>query len=227
MTEPRRLGRDADPAGELSAAVYLRFKEIFGGERVSRDRKRRERSAATPQDSVPYGVGRDPKGLGSVIDSLTAGLGWNSPLAQHDLLGNWAELCGEDTARYSEPVSISDGVLPCSASRRPGRRSCATCVTRSSSASPNGTRRQGSTRSVFRAPEHPPGKEAPGRFQGVVHAILTARKANTPSRLGNLSQTGVFSRPDELCLVGWNGRISTVWSSLFNDIRTEYARRRV
>lgn len=111
MTEPRRLGRNADPAGELSVSVYLRFKEIFGGERVSRDRKRRDRNAAGQQDSVPYGVGRDPKGVGSVIDSLTAGLGWNAPLAQHEMLGKWAELCGEDTARYSEPVSISDGVL--------------------------------------------------------------------------------------------------------------------
>jgi predicted nucleic acid-binding Zn ribbon protein len=97
-------------AGSEASAVYLRFKQLFGGQtyRAPRVRKR-----GTEEDSstVPYGAGRDPRGLGNIVQALTYELGWSSPLAQSELLASWSELAGEDTARHSSPAGITDGVL--------------------------------------------------------------------------------------------------------------------
>jgi predicted nucleic acid-binding Zn ribbon protein len=93
-----------------AAKVYLRFKDVFGDPNAARKRTRRKSS---PQigSSVPFGAGRDPHGLGETITSLTAQLGWNSPMAQSDLLGSWTELAGVETAKHSTPAGIDDGVL--------------------------------------------------------------------------------------------------------------------
>jgi predicted nucleic acid-binding Zn ribbon protein len=93
-----------------AAKVYLRFKDVFGDPNAARRRTRRKTS---PQigSSVPFGAGRDPHGLGETITSLTAQLGWNSPMAQSDLLASWTELAGVETAKHSTPAGIDDGVL--------------------------------------------------------------------------------------------------------------------
>jgi predicted nucleic acid-binding Zn ribbon protein len=90
--------------------VYLRFKSIFGDPNARRTRGRK-RSTPVSGSSVPFGIGRDPRGLGDTINSLTMQLGWNSPLAQSELLASWAVLAGEETANHSTPVGIDDGVL--------------------------------------------------------------------------------------------------------------------
>jgi predicted nucleic acid-binding Zn ribbon protein len=93
-----------------AAKVYLRFKDVFGDPNAARKRTRRK---ASPQigSSVPFGAGRDPHGLGETISSLTAQLGWNSPMAQSDLLASWTELAGAETAKHSTPAGIDEGVL--------------------------------------------------------------------------------------------------------------------
>jgi predicted nucleic acid-binding Zn ribbon protein len=90
-------------------ATYLRFRQIFGdpSRRSTQDSRRRERTG----ESVPYGRGREPKGVGDVLDALTMELGWNSPLARATLLSDWPEICGPETAQHSEPVGIEEGVL--------------------------------------------------------------------------------------------------------------------
>jgi predicted nucleic acid-binding Zn ribbon protein len=93
-----------------AARVYLRFKDVFGDPHARRGRTRR-RTREDPGSSVPFGAGRDPRGLGDAIASLTSQLGWNSPLAQSELLSSWAELAGAETARHSTPAGIDDGVL--------------------------------------------------------------------------------------------------------------------
>jgi predicted nucleic acid-binding Zn ribbon protein len=95
------------PVSEASR-VYLRFKEIFTG---TRSRPQRSRRARDDDESVPFGHGRDPKGLGDVVGALTADLGWDSPLAQSELMSRWTELAGEETAKHSSPVGIEKGVL--------------------------------------------------------------------------------------------------------------------
>ncbi|MDM4762355.1 DciA family protein [Galbitalea sp. SE-J8] len=95
------------PADEAQA-VYLRFREVFGGRRRGRGRRR----APEPEGAnVPFALGRDPRGLGDVLDALTTSLGWDSPLAESDLLLAWPRIVGAETAAHSTPVSIEDGRL--------------------------------------------------------------------------------------------------------------------
>jgi predicted nucleic acid-binding Zn ribbon protein len=93
-----------------AARVYLRFKDVFGDPHAKRSQSRK-RTKEPSGSSVPFGPGRDPRGLGDTIDSLTRQLGWNSPLAQSELIASWAELAGEETARHSAPAGIDEGVL--------------------------------------------------------------------------------------------------------------------
>jgi hypothetical protein len=46
--------------------------------------------------------------------------------------------------------------------------------------------------SVFKDRTFPPGKEAPGRFQGVVHAIHTVSNANQVTWAKQTRQIGVY-----------------------------------
>ncbi|WP_237280184.1 DUF721 domain-containing protein [Subtercola vilae] len=62
-------------------------------------------------ESVPYGLGRDPRGISSVLDALTGDLGWNGALAKSDLMLAWKEIAGVDTAEHSHPTGITDSVL--------------------------------------------------------------------------------------------------------------------
>lgn len=75
-----RIPGDESGRNSEASAVYLRFRELFGGvparSRRSRPAKDRDEGA-----SVPFGVGRDPRGLGNIVDALTTELGWSSPLA--------------------------------------------------------------------------------------------------------------------------------------------------
>lgn len=98
-----------EPQSEASA-VYLRLKTLFGGPSARTQRTRRGRDGGEP-GSEPFGVGRDPRGLGSIMDALTTELGWDSELDKAELIGVWAELVGEDTAARSQPLGIEDGVL--------------------------------------------------------------------------------------------------------------------
>ncbi|WP_374008876.1 DUF721 domain-containing protein [Leifsonia sp. LS-T14] len=98
----------SDRTSEASA-VYLRLKTLFTGTPARRKR------AVTGRDgdplSKPFGSGRDPHGVGDVMDALATQLGWTSALAQSDLLEQWRELAGEETAKHAIPDQITDGVL--------------------------------------------------------------------------------------------------------------------
>lgn len=102
--------RDDGPELSEASAVYLRFREIFGG-MPARTRGTKRKAAGDPSASQPFGVGRDPRGLGDVVDALASQLGWTSSLAQSDLLAGWQELAGDETAKHAIPEGITDGVL--------------------------------------------------------------------------------------------------------------------
>lgn len=91
-------------------SVYLRFRQVFG-DFSGRGRDARKRETVVSGATAPFGLGRDPAGIADVLDALTAKLGWNSPLAQSELLDSWAEIAGEETAEHSVPVGIDQGVL--------------------------------------------------------------------------------------------------------------------
>ncbi|MEO7122382.1 MAG: DciA family protein [Lacisediminihabitans sp.] len=107
--EPAKDGGRLEEDSE-SRAVYQRFRRVFG-DGSSRSADARKRAKREPGSSIPFGGGRDPEGLGSVMDALTARLGWNSPLAQSELLASWPQLVGTETAEHSTPVGIDEGLL--------------------------------------------------------------------------------------------------------------------
>jgi len=102
-------GEQAQPQSEASV-VYLRLKRLFGGP-AARAGKAATRQRGGEPGSEPFGAGRDPRGLASVVDSMTSELGWDSELDKAELIDDWAELVGETTAAKSRPVGIEDGVL--------------------------------------------------------------------------------------------------------------------
>lgn len=93
-----------------SRNVYLRFKRVFGGG-VSRSADARKRAIREPGSTTPFGGGRDPHGLGEVMDALTSKLGWDSSLAKSELLASWEDIVGSETAEHSHPVGIEEGVM--------------------------------------------------------------------------------------------------------------------
>jgi predicted nucleic acid-binding Zn ribbon protein len=92
-------------------SVYRRVRRVFGEPGLRSIDARRRRRAAEDDSSAPYGLGREPLGLGVVVDALTTSRGWDSPLAQAELLGSWASIVGEETAAHAAPISVEDGVL--------------------------------------------------------------------------------------------------------------------
>ncbi|MBB5633114.1 putative nucleic acid-binding Zn ribbon protein [Cryobacterium mesophilum] len=99
-----------DPGSSEHIAVFQRFREIFGN-RAATSSDARKRAKREPGATTPFGAGREPHGLGDVVDALTARLGWNSSLARSELIDSWAELVGEETAGHSTPVGIEGGLL--------------------------------------------------------------------------------------------------------------------
>jgi len=91
-------------------SVYLHLRQVFG-DPSTRSSTARKRATKKEGASVPFSAGRDPHGLGDVIDGLTAKMGWTSPLARSELIDSWSEIVGAETAEHSTPISIEEGVL--------------------------------------------------------------------------------------------------------------------
>jgi predicted nucleic acid-binding Zn ribbon protein len=102
--EDNSLSRDE------AQATYVRFRALFG-EPGLRSSDARKRAVKKEGASVPFGAGRDPHGLGDVIEGLTTKMGWTSPLAQSELLISWPDIAGAELAEHSTPIAIEDGVL--------------------------------------------------------------------------------------------------------------------
>jgi len=91
-------------------AVYRRIRRVFG-DAEARGADARRRRSARDEATVPYGRGREPRGIEDVIDALTVSMGWTSPLAKSELLVAWPELIGAEVAVHTEPVAVEDGLL--------------------------------------------------------------------------------------------------------------------
>lgn len=96
-----------------SSLVWLHFKEVFAGKRVSfRSRSTLGRAAATTADELPFGPHRDPVTGGDAMRQLLNQYGWQRPLEQASVLDSWATLTGEQTAKHTRPLFVDDaGVL--------------------------------------------------------------------------------------------------------------------
>ena len=91
--------------------VFRRIRRSFGDPSLRSGDARRRRRAAGDDTSVPYGLGREPAGLGDVLGALSSTMGWDSPIARADLLADWPGIVGAETAAHAEPLGIEDGIL--------------------------------------------------------------------------------------------------------------------
>jgi predicted nucleic acid-binding Zn ribbon protein len=57
-----------------------------------------------------YG-GRDPLGLGSVLNRMVADRGWSSPVAVGSVMARWPQLVGPEVAAHCTPESFEDTTL--------------------------------------------------------------------------------------------------------------------
>ncbi|WP_347345202.1 DciA family protein [Microbacterium sp.] len=89
-------------------ATYLRLR---GMEPSARGRRRRRTRAGEDDENQPFTAGRDPHGVSDVLADLTRQAGWDSELARADLVRQWGEVAGSETARHAAPVALGDGVL--------------------------------------------------------------------------------------------------------------------
>lgn len=101
---------DSDAALPEHVGVYLRFRDTFGGS-VTRQSPHKRRDDKVVGPGTPFSAGRDPHGLGDIIDGLAVRMGWESPLARSDLLAAWPEIVGLETALHATPAGIEEGVL--------------------------------------------------------------------------------------------------------------------
>ncbi|CAN5228826.1 DciA family protein [soil metagenome] len=92
-------------------AVYRRMRAAFGDPALRSGDGRRRQRAARDETSVPYGLGREPRGISDVMQNLTSTMGWESPLARAELLASWSQIVGDETAAHAEPIGIEGGVL--------------------------------------------------------------------------------------------------------------------
>ncbi len=92
-------------------AVYQRIRSVFGDPGMRSGDARKRRRAARDETSVPYGAGRDPRGIRDVLQNLTSEMGWDSPLAKAEVLARWPEIVGAETAAHAVPAGIEGGVL--------------------------------------------------------------------------------------------------------------------
>ena len=60
---------------------------------------------------VKYGNGRDPQGLGNVVNRLVSDRGWSSPLAVGSVMAQWDTLVGADIAAHCRPESFDETTL--------------------------------------------------------------------------------------------------------------------
>ncbi|MGO2141044.1 MAG: DUF721 domain-containing protein [Leucobacter sp.] len=91
----------------FSTAAYLRAKGVWRG----KIQRRKPRRAGDDPLSRPFGGGRDPKALGSVLETVVVDMGWSSELEQARIIEEWPAFVGEATAEHTTVTGIRDGIL--------------------------------------------------------------------------------------------------------------------
>lgn len=100
------MSDDADEVPE-TLATYLRLRGLEPSPRA----KRRRRRYDPDDENQPFTPGREPRGVGDVVAALSHESGWDSSLARADLVRQWDDVAGADTARHTQPVALADGML--------------------------------------------------------------------------------------------------------------------
>lgn len=90
-----------------TVATYLRLR----GLQPSSSSWKRKRRIVVDDDNAPFTPGRDPGVLGAVLQKLSKDSGWEITLSREDLVRQWHDLAGAETAQHSQPVSLEGGML--------------------------------------------------------------------------------------------------------------------
>ncbi|MEY4102523.1 MAG: hypothetical protein RIR88_657 [Actinomycetota bacterium] len=108
-------GNDNEGDSETeSVSIYARLKSKATGiprSRLSRDARARQKNASDHAHDLPFSPGRDPRGLGNVLENLTQDLGWKPALSKSEVLVAWPELVGPDIAARTTAVGIEENTL--------------------------------------------------------------------------------------------------------------------
>lgn len=97
---------DAEPAPPETLSTYFRLRGLKPSARARRRRRVRD-----DDDNAPFTPGRDPHGFADVLADLTRTAGWDPQLSREDLVLQWAEVAGAETAQHTQPVALTDGLL--------------------------------------------------------------------------------------------------------------------
>lgn len=96
---PHHLARPSDEPQR----VFQRLRSVFGDRRPRRKPRVDHEDAFTP--------GRDPHSLAGTLDQLSEEMGWNTPLAEAELMVAWREIVGDQIADHTTPLGISEQTL--------------------------------------------------------------------------------------------------------------------
>ncbi|SDH55840.1 DUF721 domain-containing protein [Agrococcus jejuensis] len=101
--------KDLDAERDEPERVWMRIRARFGDPAITtKDGRRRTRRAAA---SEPFTAGRDPLGLGGVLDGLVSDAGWQGEMAQGGVLAEWPRIVGPEIADKTAPEGIAEGLL--------------------------------------------------------------------------------------------------------------------
>lgn len=93
------------PAPEReSQRFYRHLRELWNA-------PRRQAKTHGAVGAEPYAPGRDPLPAGALLAEVTEQLGWQAPLAEHELFARWSEIVGSEVAAHSEPQHLENGQL--------------------------------------------------------------------------------------------------------------------
>jgi predicted nucleic acid-binding Zn ribbon protein len=93
---------------DIAVDYFYKVRALLTGQ-ASKEVRRREKSQR--HSSKPFDEGRSPKKLGSSIEELIKGFGWQGKVAEGDLFANWKLIVGDRVAEFSYPEDFSKGIL--------------------------------------------------------------------------------------------------------------------
>jgi len=119
LLERMRRAAEARGDGRLHGTAARRNLKGFGAAMESATaspaERRRRGNDVDPRALGGYsGAGRsarDPRGVGSVLDSLVAGRGWKAPVAVGSVLSRWDDLVGPGISGHCRPESFDETVV--------------------------------------------------------------------------------------------------------------------
>ena len=101
-------------AAQAALNRMRRIAKSRGELRIPRSRlgeKTAPKSKRQPFLDAKYGGGRDPLGLGNVVNRLISERGWSSPLAVGSVMAQWDALVGPEIAAHCQPESFEATTL--------------------------------------------------------------------------------------------------------------------